>query len=109
MVEIFSTFGGMKEEKSSIKVEKKTIRLVKKSVKGTKTTIGEYFDAAAKKILTPRYAVRDNCDEFRKFLDGRGIKYECADHSTIILGIVDIYNIGYDFGVYAAKNNPAIR
>lgn len=105
-----STFGGMKKvARSSIKVDVNSIKAAKKQIKGTKVTIGECFEMAINRMVNPMYGVRDNCDEFRKFLDGKGIKWNPADHSTIIVGNVDIYSLGYEFGIYAAKNNSSLK
>ncbi len=110
MVEIFSTFSSMKTiKRTSIKVDENSIKAVKKHIKKTKSTIGEFYELGVTRLINPMYVVHDNCDEFRKFLDRKGVQYTGADHSTIILGNVDIYRIGFEFGIFAAKNNPALK
>lgn len=108
-MEIISTFGGMKVEKTSIKVDAKMVKAVKRLIKGTKATIGEYIELATIKQISPRYVVHDNSTAFEEWLLKKNIKFERADHCTIIVGQLDIFHIGKEFGIYAAKNNPSLR
>lgn len=108
-MENFSTFGGMKVKRTSIKVDEKMIKAVKRLIKGTKATIGEYVEIATKKQIDPRYVVHDNSTAFQDWLSMKDIKFDRSDHCTIIVGQLDIFHIGKEFGIYAAKNNPSLR
>lgn len=108
-MEIFSTFGGMKAEKTSIKVDAKIVKRVKKYVNNTKLTIGDYFEDAATMQLSPRCPVHDNSVAFRGWLKKEGVAFEERDHFTTITGIHELFQLGVKFGIYKALNDPAFK
>lgn len=103
----------MKEKKEtsteSVKVDAKVVSKVRSHVEKTKQTIGGFFALSIRQTLSPQYAVRDNSDAFRKYLDDKGIKYKQADHFTILMDIHDPVGFGVDWGMYKLQNAPQYK
>ena len=95
--------------KENVKLDGDLLDKIRKESKRRGQTIGGFIELSAKQTLTPQYFVRDNCDEFRKFLDENKVKWKSAELGTMIIGVFDPVDFGIKFGIYKALNDPKYK
>lgn len=95
--------------KENVKIDGYILDKVRKESKRKGQTLGGFIELAAKQAVTPQYYVRDNCDEFRKFLDENKVKWKGADHGTIVVSVFDPVDLGIKFGIHKAINDPTYK